>query len=138
MTEKDLEQIFKHKKQKTEYKPNGKIIITQGFVHATLDKFKIWFNESNFEKGCYYCGITNEKSFELYQLQRTGKRHDATRGGKRSRRLELDRKDPSQPYDVLNNVVWCCYWCNNAKSNFFSVAEFKPIAEAIGKTLRNI
>lgn len=138
MIEKELEKIFKQKKQKTECKPNGKIVITPGFVNATVDEFLEWFKNSNFEKGCHYCGTTNEKSFELYQLQRTGKRHDATRGGKRSKRLELDRKDPSQPYDNLKNVVWCCYWCNNAKSNFFSQEEFEPIAKAIGEVIKAI
>ena len=83
MIEKELQKIFKQKKQKTECKPNGKIVITPGFVNATEGEFFDWFKESNFEKGCHYCGTTNEKSFELYQLQRTGKRHDETRGGVR-------------------------------------------------------
>lgn len=138
MIEKELEKIFKQKKQKTEHKANGKITITPGFVDSAFNDFVNWFKESNFEKGCHYCGTTNEKSFELYNLQRSGKRHDATRGGKRSRRLELDRKDPSLPYDNLKNVVWCCYWCNNAKSNFFTREEFQPIADAIGKALKTI
>ncbi len=134
----DLEKIFKQKRQKTERKKNGKIVITPGFVNATIVEFREWFKKSNFDKGCYYCGTTNEKSFELYNSQRNGKRHDATRGGKRSKRLELDRKDPSLPYDNLDNVVWCCYWCNNAKSNFFTEKEFEPIAKAIGEAIKSI
>ncbi len=138
MTKKELIKIFKQKKYKKEEKKNGKIVITQGFEKATEDKFLKWFETSNFEKGCHYCGTSNDKSFKLYQLQRTGKRHDATRGGKRSKRLELDRKDPSLPYDNLKNVVWCCYWCNNAKSNFFAEKEFEPIAKAIGRVIKSI
>jgi hypothetical protein len=65
-------------------------------------------------------------------------RPHATRGGKRVKRLELDRIDPDLEYDILENIVWCCYWCNNAKSNFFTNEEFKPIALSIGKILREI
>ena len=135
MTDKELEKIFKQKKQKIN-KKTGKI--TAGFLTTTFVEFKKWFNQINFDKGCYYCGTTNSKSFELYQLQRSGKRFDATRGGKRGKRLEIDRKDPNKTYDNLENLVWCCYWCNNAKSNFFSEIEFKPIAEAIGSVLKKI
>jgi hypothetical protein len=59
-------------------------------------------------------------------------------GGKRGKRLEIDRKDPFMAYDNLDNIVWCCYWCNNAKSNFFNETEFKPIALAIGNSIRKI
>lgn len=138
MNKEELKKIFKQKKQKTDRRPNGKIVITPGFVNATADEFLEWFKKSNFEMGCHYCGTKNEKSIELFQLQRTGGRYDATRGGKRSKRLELDRMDPSKPYDKLENVVWCCYWCNNAKSNFFSEEEFKPIAKAIGLVIKSI
>jgi hypothetical protein len=75
---------------------------------------------------------------QLYQMQRTGLRLDATRGGKRGKRLEIDRRDPRLSYDDINNIVWCCYWCNNAKSNFFTEEEFRPIALAIGEALKKI
>lgn len=72
----------------------------------------------------FYYGITNEQSFALNQAQLDGRRANATRGGKRGKRLELDHKDPFLHYDNLENIVWCCYWCNNAKSNFFTCEEF--------------
>jgi len=50
----------------------------------------------------------------------------------------LDRKDPKETYDNLDNLVWCCYWCNNAKSNFFTEEEFKPIGKSIGMVLKQI
>ena len=134
MTKNELRLIFSQKKQKTN--PKGKI--TAGFVNITFDQFQEWFNEDDFNRGCFYCGITNDRSYQLYQMQRLGERPDATRGGKRGKRLELDRCDPNQPYDNLENIVWCCYWCNNAKSNFFTQNEFAPIARAIGEVLRNI
>ena len=126
--------IFNQKKQKVDKK--GKI--TAGFVYTKLEQFCQWYNQEVFNEGCKYCGLTNEGSLNLYQMQRNGQRHDATRGGKRGKRLELDRRDPKLPYDDLHNIVWCCYWCNNAKSNFFSHIEFQPIAIAIGQVLRKI
>lgn len=133
MTQEELRKIYNAKKEKQTEKKNGKIIITSGFVDKTFEDFNRWFNEDVFKKGCFYCGLTNDESSQLYNL-----RNHATRGGKRGKRLELDRKDPRRPYDELDNLVWCCYWCNNAKSNFFSEEEFIPIGNAIGKQLKEI
>jgi hypothetical protein len=133
LTRAERKKIFDQKKQKIS---KGKIIA--GFVNATFNQFEQWYNEDVFQQGCHYCGTTNIQSRRLYDMQRGGIRPDATRGGKRSKRLELDRRDPNQPYDNLNNIVWCCYWCNNAKTNFFTEDEFRPIAIAIGNILRTI
>lgn len=142
LTRKERVIIFRQKKQKVEKIRDRNGIITEktiaGFLETTFAQFEQWYDEKEFLKGCYYCGTTNEISNKLYLSQRCGLRPDATRGGKRGRRLELDRKDPNQPYDILKNIVWCCYWCNNAKSNFFTEEEFKPIAVAIGASLANI
>ena len=134
MQESELRKIFNAKIEAKIVKKNGETSIRAGFTSATtFEKFKQWFNQKEFNKGCYYCGTTNERSFELYKL-----RPYATRGGKRGKRLELDRRDAFKPYDNLENLVWCCYWCNNAKTNFFSEEEFKPIGLAIGEVLKNI
>lgn len=133
MNDKELEKIFKQKKEKIQTKKNGKVVTTQGFVNTTFPQFKLWFKQDVFDKGCFYCGLTNTQSLSLYN-----KRYHATRGGKRGKRLELDRQDPIKKYDELENLVWCCYWCNNAKSNFFTALEFVPIAKAIGAVLRTI
>lgn len=143
MTKEELKIIFNQKKQKTERKISRKGIVKEkliaGFNLTTFDQFyNNWFNKENFQKGCSYCGTTNETSEALYKIQQEGLRPDATRGGKRGKRLELDRVDPNLPYDNLNNIVWCCYWCNNAKSNFFSKEEFEPIAKEIGKSIEKI
>ena len=131
----ELIKIFKAKKHRNDFKSKKSVA---GFEKITVDEFCNWFNKDLFRKGCHYCGTTNERSLELYQMQRTGLRPDATRGGKRGKRLEIDRRDPRLPYDKINNIVWCCYWCNNAKSNFFTEEEFKPIALAIGEALKKI
>jgi hypothetical protein len=129
-----LSKIFNLKKEHLNKK--GKIV--PGFKNTKFEQFNSWFDIQVFNKGCYYCGITNEQSFHIYQLQRKGLRPDATRGGKRGKRLEIDRKDPFEIYDNLSNIVWCCYWCNNAKSNFFTELEFTPVAKEIGFALSRI
>lgn len=129
MQEEELKKIFQQKK-KSAKNPSG--------FSCSFENFKNWFNPSIFKKGCYYCGTSNERSLELFNMQLNGQRLDGTRAGKRGRRLELDRKNPSLGYDELDNLVWSCYWCNNAKSNFFSSEEFAPIGKAIGEVLKNI
>ena len=142
LTIEERKTIFKRKRQRIERKKNKKGDIKEriisGFLNTTFEEFEIWYSDEVFNKGCKYCGLTNERSMEIYEFQRKGLRHDATRGGKRGRRLELDRRDPNLSYDNLENIVWCCYWCNNAKSNFFTIEEFEPIATAIGKVLKEI
>ena len=138
----DLQSVYNNKKQyiQRRKRKNGTVAekLVEGFNETTFLQFQEWYNQEVFDRGCVYCGLTNQESARLYELQRTGVRMDGTRGGKRGKRLELDRQDPNQPYDNLRNLVWCCYWCNNAKSNFFTVEEFLPIAQVMGRVLRNI
>jgi hypothetical protein len=129
----ELRKIFKSKTRKESISKKGKIIIKPGFEKTTFEEFAKWFDRDVFKMGCKYCGTTNERSYELYSL-----RPNATRGGKRGKRLELDRKDPYKSYDELENLVWCCYWCNNAKSNFFSSSEFESIGSAIKEVLNGV
>jgi hypothetical protein len=135
MTREELNKIFRQKKEKFDKKT---LKIIAGFKSTNFEQFNQWFTKEEFDLGCHYCGTTNEHSLKLYNMQRSGLRSDGTRGGKRGKRLELDRKDPSGSYDDLDNIVWCCYWCNNAKSNFFTYQEFKPIAIAIGNVLKSL
>jgi len=71
---------------------------------------------------CYYCGI-EEKDFvpiwgEFY-------------GGKtRGKKLEVDRKDNGKGY-TLENCVFSCSICNNAKSDKFTGEEFKKVGKSI-------
>jgi len=117
-------------------KKTGKV--KSGFVLTTFDEFKNWIGPSGIPGQCFYCGISSLSCGNLYHMQMRGVRYNATRGGKRGRRLELDRRDASKEYDELDNLVWCCYWYNNAKSNFFTELEFMPVAKAIGKVLQSI
>jgi hypothetical protein len=74
---------------------------------------------------CEYCHITVENIKVLIEAQQLNKKKD-TRGWS----LEIDRKQPNYEY-TKENCVWCCYWCNNAKTDEFSYGEFKKIGEVI-------
>ena len=79
------------------------------------------------ESKCGYCGITQT---ELDRLWKEGKvQTKRTRG----RKLEIDRKKPDLPYDNLKNLTLSCYWCNNAKTDTFTQAEFERIGKVIGE-----
>jgi hypothetical protein len=41
------------------------------------------------------------------------------------------------PYNS-KNCAWICYYCNNAKSDFFTDKEFEPVAAGIGKAIKKI
>jgi hypothetical protein len=92
-------------------------------------EFEQWYEAK--EKKCFYCGITEEESFILFQHY-----PEATRGGHRGKSIELERKHPAPLYNDLNNFDLACYWCNNAKSNYFTVEEFMPIAAQIAEINR--
>ena len=44
--------------------------------------------------------------------------------------MEIDRKEPNLEY-TKENCVWCCYWCNNAKTDEFKYKEFKKVGAVI-------
>jgi hypothetical protein len=93
--------------------------------NISFDTFKKWYLFQN--NCCIYCGLTNLESIKLSE-----KFPKSTRGGKRGFSLELDRKDSNIiDYSILENLCLACYWCNNAKTNYFSFEEFKIIGNAI-------
>jgi 5-methylcytosine-specific restriction endonuclease McrA len=70
--------------------------------------------------------LTSEESLILFNRY-----PQSTRGGRRGKRLELDRINPAiRNYGSnINNLALACYWCNNAKTNYFTYDEFKIIGE---------
>ena len=72
------------------------------------------------EQNCAYCGISVKQinKIELYTKRARGYT------------LEIDQKNSYEHYED-ENCVACCYWCNNAKTDEFSVKEFEPIANGI-------
>jgi hypothetical protein len=88
-----------------------------------IKEFYNWYIEE--EKKCEYCGIREP---ELKILLDSGAvKTKRTRG----RKLELDRKVPDGNYDDLDNIVFACYWCNNAKTDTFTYEEFKKVGAVI-------
>ena len=84
------------------------------------------------EKKCYYCGI-DKTTIDI--LNDAAKKNNSLPWfhidglTKRQTRmtLEVDQLNPNGGY-VKGNIVWACSWCNNAKTDTFTEAEFKNIA----------
>lgn len=87
----------------------------------TYEEFSTWYQQA--EKRCFYCGLDDEKTSQLWE--RDPKLTKRTRG----RALEIDRISPNKPYNDFDNLVFACYWCNNAKTDTFSGEEFKKVGE---------
>lgn len=81
------------------------------------------------ERSCAYCGISPEQLEKLNA--NAGTEFGLTSRG-RGKKLEVDQIQPKKGY-VKDNMTLCCYWCNNAKTDTFSVLEFKEIARGINK-----
>lgn len=99
-----------------------------GLKQISIDDFQVWYDS---KKGCCdYCGLNTSESLFLFN-----KYPNATRGGRRGKRLELDRIDPliKNYGDDINNLALACYWCNNSKTNYFTYDEFKQIGKIIYK-----
>lgn len=92
--------------------------------HVDFDKFKDWFELRG--QTCYYCSITPAEIAILEKDERMTKRN-------RGKKLEVERILPNEDYSNLDNLVSCCYWCNNAKTDTFTEVEFKKIGKVIGK-----
>lgn len=83
-----------------------------------------------FSKYCSYCGLSIKN---VYELAENGKLFT-----KRARGycLEVDQIDPYGNYKD-DNCTATCYWCNNAKTDEFSVENFSEIAKGINAVWRS-
>lgn len=88
------------------------------------EKFTEFYNKAG--NKCHYCNISEEAISELRELGRIKTKRFITRG----KTLEIDRIDSFKPYEE-GNLALCCYWCNNAKTDEFSVEEFKKIGKVM-------
>ncbi len=93
-------------------------------IEEEIDEEKI--KELLINPVCEYCGITQDEVNKLF------KKHKIYTKRNRGYSMEIDRKEPFKGY-TKDNIVSCCYWCNNAKSDEFSYEEFKEIAKSIRK-----
>jgi 5-methylcytosine-specific restriction endonuclease McrA len=90
----------------------------------SIDSFLKFYETT--EKRCEYCKITEEDINLLLKHKKLYTKSLFNRG----KSLEIDRKDSSKSYEE-SNIVFCCYWCNNAKTDEFSEDEFKQIGSQI-------
>jgi 5-methylcytosine-specific restriction endonuclease McrA len=95
------------------------------FDNYSFMQFYEWYQYQ--KKSCAYCGITEATIEKLISNKKITTKRLVTRG----RRLELDRQQPNLSYNERNNLVLCCYWCNNAKTDEFTTDEFMLIAQGI-------
>lgn len=101
-------------------------------IKLSFRSFYDWMIVNSHDKKCTYCKITEPEIQQLYELAKRNGGELTVR--KRGPKLELDRKKPKTDYDDLENIVWACYWCNNAKTDTFTHEEFLQI----GKTIEEI
>jgi len=94
---------------------------------VTFPIFYDWYTAK--KRSCGYCGITEAEIVSLLASGLLTTKRLATRG----RRLELDRRHPEASYDDLSNLTLACYWCNNAKTDTFTDAEFAEVGKVFAK-----
>ncbi|MCW3788524.1 hypothetical protein [Plebeiibacterium sediminum] len=92
-------------------------------------EFKDWYE--NTDKKCYYCEITEDDLAKLWQ------NHPDLTKRNRGRKLEIERLEPNLPYSVTTNLVFSCYWCNNAKTDTFTQDEFLKVGKVIKDIWKN-
>jgi len=97
---------------------------TRKKIGIDFNVFYDWYKSIEANKKCYYCGIT-ESEIELMNAEQPLTKRA------RGKKLELDRKEPNASYDDINNIVYSCYWCNNAKTDTFTDKEFQEIGKVI-------
>jgi len=104
----------KYDKLKKEYKDDS-LVIEEDEFNALIK-----------QEQCSYCGISIGKINILGDNAKLHNKRSETRGYT----LEIDRKEPNLEY-TKDNCCMSCYWCNNAKTDEFTVSEFKEIARGI-------
>lgn len=87
--------------------------------------FEKWYTET--AKECHYCKVSES------QLAILNPKDNRITKRNRGTRLEIDRKQADLSYDQIDNLVFSCYWCNNAKTDTFTEEEFKVVGQAIGE-----
>ncbi len=94
-----------------------------------LDKFNEKYgHDEDYEKTCEYCKTKRSEFAKMIESGQIITKRLYSRG----RTLEIDRINPNDDYN-MNNIVLCCYWCNNAKTDEFSYEDFIEIGKEIRK-----
>jgi hypothetical protein len=98
---------------------------------SQTDFIDFYGEDKDDNRSCDFCGITEGEIVKLINKGEIKTKRLSTRG----KTMEIDRLEANKGYEK-GNIVKCCYWCNNAKTDEFSAEEFEPIGLLIGYTLR--
>lgn len=90
----------------------------------TVEQFCAWRSQQVLE--CDYCGISQD------DLVRVGMKSQIQRPVKV---LGVDRVDSAKGY-TTDNIVPCCFVCNQIKGDRFSSEEMRVIGQAVGQSWR--
>lgn len=95
--------------------------------NMTFIDFHNWYKAES--KICHYCGLTEEQTQQIVRNGRLKSKRFPQggiygRGTSRGMWLEIDRYNPNGLYEI-GNIVMCCYFCNNDKSDVFSGDNYK-------------
>jgi 5-methylcytosine-specific restriction endonuclease McrA len=108
-----------NKKEYKELAEVRKLYLRKEIANLTIREFLKWYSVQ--VRKCFYCDITESDINKLITQNKITTKRLTTRG----RKLEIDRRSPNVKYDQISNLVLCCYWCNNAKTDEFTDEEFK-------------
>lgn len=92
------------------------------------EAFINWYGSDTDERYCRYCGVSESQINTLELKKEINMKRLSTRG----KTLEIDRRESHKFYNQ-ENIILSCYWCNNAKTDEFSLLDFKSIAHGINK-----
>lgn len=144
-----IKEKFRSKKYQDEKMPPGEkvfyefsndlvgfyYVIKEQYNSQTKEKLKSklkWLKgENNLEeKCCYYCGISEQIIDTLYNLKEFRTKRN------RGQWFEIDRKETKGGKNIYStdNMVLCCYYCNNHKSDVISAVEMR---EYFGESMYN-
>lgn len=101
----------------------------------TKEKFLEWYKKQ--PKKCCYCGV-KEEYLKKYFNQENEQYKEARQRGQY---LEIERivtAPKTKNIYSKENCALVCYICNNAKSDFLSPINFKPIAKGINEFWKKI
>ena len=124
-----LRKVNKYAEELTEKHKKDIKIFKKAYIEHFKEKI---MSEYEFKKlwdaprKCGYCGISEDQIKELCAEEKIKTKRFYSRG----KTMEIDKIEPKGEY-CKNNIILSCYWCNNAKTDEFSLTEFEPIARGI-------